>query len=148
MAVEQTNAAPIPLARGALMLLRLEGLAAAAITAVAYAHTGAGWWMFALLWLAPDLSMIAYLGDGRRAAQIYNAVHSYVLPATLGLSAFLLHADGLIPAALAWANHIGVDRMLGYGLKSSRSFAWTHLGPVGSARTALKRDRAPHAVAE
>lgn len=130
------------------MLLRLEGLAMTAVTALAYAHLGASWWIFALLWFAPDLSMLAYLGDSRRAAQIYNAVHSYVLPATLGLSAFLLRADGLIPVSLVWANHIGVDRALGYGLKSGRGFEWTHLGPAGASRAAFRRHRTPHAVAE
>ena len=44
------------------MLLRLEGLAVAAVSAVLYARTGASWWLFAALWLAPDLSMLGYLG--------------------------------------------------------------------------------------
>ena len=30
--------------------------------------------------------------------------------------------------------HIGLDRMLGYGLKSSEAFGITHLGPIGRAR--------------
>ena len=42
-------------------LLRLEGLAVAAVTAVLYARTGASWWLFAALWLMPDLSMLGYL---------------------------------------------------------------------------------------
>ncbi len=128
-------------------MLRLEGLAAATFSAIAYAHTGASWGMFALLWLAPDLSMLGYLGERRRAARIYNVVHTYVLPATLGLAAFLLRANALIPAALIWVNHIGVDRMLGYGLKSGLGFDWTHLGPIGAARAALKRGRS-QAIAE
>ncbi len=42
-------------------LLRLEGLVVAAISAVLYARTGASWWLFAALWLLPDLSMLGYL---------------------------------------------------------------------------------------
>ena len=41
---------------------------------------------------------------------------------------FLLHARGLVPFGLIWVNHIGVDRLLGYGLKYSNGFGWTHLG--------------------
>lgn len=120
----------------------------AAVTAVAYAQTGASWWLFAALWLAPDISLVGYLGKPCRAARIYNIVHAYVLPATLGLAAFLLHARGLLPIALIWANHIGVDRLMGYGLKFSDGFGWTHLGLIGAQKRAvLKQDPGPAAPA-
>jgi hypothetical protein len=113
------------------LLLRLEGLVAAAIAMALYAHLGASWWLFAALWLVPDLSMLGYLVSPCWGARSYNTVHSYVLPAVLGLSGYLLHADALLPIALIWANHIGVDRLLGYGLKYSNGFGWTHLGLLG-----------------
>lgn len=119
-----------------LLLLRLEGLAAALVTLAAYAHTGASWWLFAALWLLPDLSMLGYLAGPCWGARCYNAIHSYVAPAALGLSAYLLHAHALLPVALIWANHIGVDRLLGYGLKYADGFAWTHLGRIGRSRGA------------
>lgn len=115
----------------AVMLQRLEGVAIAAITAVLYAHTGASWWLFAAIWLVPDLSMLGYLGRPCRAARIYNAFHTYVLPGVLALMGLLLHAANVLPVALIWANHIGVDRALGYGLKLSDGFQYTHLGRIG-----------------
>ena len=108
-------------------LLRLEGLAVAALTFVLYARTGASWWMFAALWLVPDLSMLGYLAGPCWGARCYNTVHTYVVPASLGFSALLLHAHGLLPYALIWGNHIGVDRVLGFGLKYSTGFKNTHL---------------------
>ncbi len=114
-----------------VMILRLEGLAVAAVTAALYGRTGANWWLFAGLWLAPDLSMLGYVFGSCRGARIYNAVHAYVAPAALGLCALLLHTNGLLPFALIWANHIGVDRLLGYGLKYSDGFRWTHLNNPG-----------------
>ena len=114
-----------------LTLLRLEGLAVAAVSAVLYASTGASWWLFAALWLVPDLSMLGYLGGSCRGARVYNAAHTYVLPCALALSALLLHVAGLLPLALIWFNHIGVDRLMGYGLKYSDGFGWTHLGRLG-----------------
>jgi hypothetical protein len=149
MAMDSTGFQPPARSSSVLLLLRLEGLAVVVVSAVAYAHWGAGWLLFAVLWLAPDLSMLGYLGQPCRAARIYNAVHSYVLPITLGLSAYLLHARGLTPVALIWINHIGVDRMLGYGLKFRDSFGQTHLGRVGAAkREALTPDRNSRAHAE
>jgi uncharacterized protein DUF4260 len=120
-------------ARGSsiLFLLRLEGLAVAAITATLYAHTGASWWLFAALWLIPDLSMLGYLAGPCKGARVYNTFHTYVLPAVLALATLLLRSHTLMPIALIWANHIGVDRLLGYGMKYADGFGWTHLGRVG-----------------
>src|SRR5271165_557121 len=112
-------------------LLRLEGLAAAALSAALYARTGASWWLFAGLWLAPDLSMLGYLAGPRWGARVYNGIHAYVVPATLAFCALVLRTPLLLPFALIWMNHIGVDRLLGYGLKYSTGFGWTHLGKMG-----------------
>jgi len=112
-------------------LLRLEGLAAAAFAAALYARTGASWWLFAGLWLVPDLSMLGYLVNPGIGARIYNAIHSYVTPATLAVCALLLKSPSVMPFALIWVNHIGVDRLLGYGLKYPAGFGWTHLGKLG-----------------
>jgi hypothetical protein len=111
-----------------LMLLRAEGLAASALSAVLYAHTGASWWLFAALWLIPDLSMLGYLINPGIGARIYNAIHSYTTPATLALCGLLLQSPILVPIALIWANHIGIDRLLGFGLKYPSGFGFTHLG--------------------
>jgi len=114
-----------------LTLLRMEGLAVAAVSAVLYAHAGAHWWLFAVLWLAPDLSMLGYLAGSCWGARCYNAAHTYVVPAALALSAWLLNAHAVLPFGLIWASHIGIDRLMGYGLKYSDGFGWTHLGRLG-----------------
>jgi hypothetical protein len=116
------------------LILRLEGLAVAAVSAVLYAHTGASWWLFAALWLTPDLSMLGYLADVCMGARLYNAIHTYVAPAAMAVGALVLHQPVLIPFALIWVNHIGVDRLMGYGLKYPEGFGWTHLGRLGGKR--------------
>ena len=130
---EQTSSTPAR-ASSVIFLLRIEGLAVAAISAVLYARTGASWWLFAALWLAPDLSMLGYLAGPCRGARVYNAFHTYLLPAVLALCALLLRVQGALPIALIWANHIGVDRLLGFGLKYANGFSWTHLSRMGSSR--------------
>jgi hypothetical protein len=102
--------------------------------AVLYARTGASWWLFAALWLVPDLSMLGYLAGACRGARIYNAFHTYVAPGVLALCSLLPGAHGALPLALIWANHIGVDRLLGFGLKYSNGFGFTHLGRTGKQR--------------
>ncbi len=118
-----------------VLLQRLEGFAAAAVAAVFYARTGASWWLFAALWLVPDLSMLGYLRKPCTGARVYNACHNFFVPGVLALSAMLFNLQGLLlPIALIWINHIGVDRMLGYGLKYGDGFAYTHLGFLGKKR--------------
>lgn len=118
-----------------VFLLRLEGLAVAAVTAALYARTGASWWLFAALWLVPDLSMLGYLARPCRGARVYNAIHSYVAPGVLALFALVLGVRGALPFALIWANHIGVDRALGFGLKYADGFGYTHLGRLSKQKS-------------
>jgi hypothetical protein len=129
-----------PVAAPVRLFLRIEGLSAVVLTAVLYAHAGASWWLFAALWLVPDLSMLGYLAGPCWGARTYNAIHTYITPATLAVVALLLHQRGLLPFALIWANHIGMDRMLGYGLKYPAGFGWTHLSRLGRSSDATPQD--------
>lgn len=133
------SSTPVQLPGSIVLLLRLEGLAIATATGLLYARTGASWWLFAEVWLAPDLSMLGYLAGPCRGSRIYNAFHTYLLPITLGIAAVVLRANAVVPFALVWANHISVDRLLGYGLKYSAGFGWTHLGRSGRLMTAVER---------
>jgi len=101
----------------------------AAGSAFFYARSGASWWLFGLLWLTPDLSMLGYLAGPRWGARCYNALHTYLGPATLAAFALVSPHPVLLPVALIWFNHIGVDRLMGYGLKYPEAFQHTHLTP-------------------
>ena len=112
-------------------LLRLEGLVAFAAAVGVYVHAGFSWPVFALLFLAPDLSMLAYLGGPRAGAIGYNLAHTYALPLVLTLAGFAGGVSAAAAGGLIWIAHIGFDRMLGYGLKYSTGFGDTHLGHLG-----------------
>jgi hypothetical protein len=115
--------------------MRLEGLAVAVLSALLYGREQASWLLFAALWLAPDISMLGYLtGRPCWGARIYNAFHTYAVPGLLAMFALVLHKTTLTHVALIWINHIGVDRFLGFGLKYSEGFGFTHLGRVGGGR--------------
>jgi hypothetical protein len=115
-------------------ILRAEGGALALAAVVAYAHLGVGWWLFAVLALAPDLAMAGYLAGPRVGALAYNAVHATIGPIALGLVGALSGQQAALAVALVWLAHVGVDRMLGYGLKYPTAFADTHLGRIGRSR--------------
>ena len=121
---------------GVNILLRLEGLTLFAGMVMLYAAWDGSWLVFALLFFVPDLSFLAYLSDARFGAMIYNAAHSYMLPVTLLTLGFGLASPLTLSIALIWLAHIGIDRALGYGLKYSAGFGFTHLGRIGRQKGA------------
>ncbi|HVM09318.1 MAG TPA: DUF4260 family protein [Acidimicrobiales bacterium] len=52
-------------------------------------------------------------------------------PAVGGVAAVVAKSRSLAFVSLVWAFHIGVDRLLGYGLKLRERFTSTHLGEIG-----------------
>src|SRR5713101_5067985 len=123
---------------GVRTLLRLEGLTLFAGMTLLYAVWDASWWVYAILFLAPDLSFAAYLAGPKVGAIVYNAAHSYMAPVTLMVTGFALASPLILSIAMIWMAHIGIDRALGYGLKYSAGFGFTHLGRIGkdAAKTA------------
>jgi len=118
---------------GVRTLLRLEGLALFAAMVLLYSHRGGPWWLFVVLFLAPDLSFTAYLAGARIGALVYNAVHITIVPIALLADGFAFDAPLARSIAIIWLAHIGIDRAAGYGLKYDTGFAFTHLGRIGKA---------------
>jgi hypothetical protein len=111
-----------------LLILRLEGGALFLAALYAYWLTGGAWWLFLILFLAPDLAFAAYLLGPRAGALAYNAVHTTIGPLALAAAALVLAQPLALSIALIWLAHAGFDRLLGYGLKYPSAFADTHLG--------------------
>ena len=95
--------------------------------------TGYAWWIFALLILAPDLSMIGYLAGPHAGAIAYNVVHTLIAPLALAAMGLWFGLDWALQIAIILMAHIAIDRALGYGLKLSTGFKDTHLGRIGGA---------------
>jgi hypothetical protein len=108
-------------------LLRLEGGLVLLGSLAAYSLTEASWGLFAALLLAPDVFMVGYAAGPRVGAHLYNTGHTYAGPFLLGAAAY--GAGSLVVGSLAliWTAHIGMDRLLGYGLKQTSGFHDTHL---------------------
>jgi Domain of unknown function (DUF4260) len=111
-------------------LLRLEGLAIAVAGIFLFAELDASWWLFAALILAPDVAFLGYAAGPRVGAAAYNLTHNLVLPIVLGATGVVTESDPSTAVALVWLTHIGVDRLLGYGLKYPTAFNDTHIQPV------------------
>jgi hypothetical protein len=113
------------------VMLRLEGLCVLVTALVAYSKLGFDWGTFTLFFLAPDVSLVAYLAGANTGAVAYNLAHSYIGAIACLAAGLLLASPVALGAGIIWCAHIGFDRALGYGLKYSTGFRFTHLGRIG-----------------
>lgn len=119
-----TARALFPFTSSKLMSGIIAGGLAVATIAVGMRSDASGW-LAAAFAIAPDLTMLAGIGQpvqkgqmAPRAIPLYNAAHSLIGPVVLFAGALALGMNwSLIGAALAWAAHIMVDRTVGYGMR-------------------------------
>ncbi len=111
-------------------ILHAEGAAILGAALYFYHVSHYPWWLFALLFLVPDLFMLGYLKNAKWGSAAYNLVHTVTGPLLLLGVALVFALPQCIPYALIWPGHIGFDRMLGYGLKYPTFFKDTHLQHV------------------
>jgi hypothetical protein len=107
--------------------LQVEGLAVLATATAVYAAYSFSWWLYGILFLAPDLFMLGYLKNPRVGALSYNLGHTYTVPIVLIAAAAAFHSSHALAVGLIWCSHIGFDRLVGYGLKYDSGFKDTHL---------------------
>lgn len=121
---------------GVKRLLQLEALALLLAALAVYAKLGFSWKLFAIFFLAPDLSMLFYFGGPRIGSFAYNSAHATLGPIATLAAGYVLHQPLVLMAGLIWIAHVGFDRTLGYGLKYATAFGDTHLGRIGRAARA------------
>ncbi|WP_134684471.1 DUF4260 domain-containing protein [Brevibacillus migulae] len=109
------------------MLLHVEGFFVLVASLYFFWFLDFSWLLFLILFLAPDLSMIGYAVNNRTGAISYNLFHTYFLPLILLMIGHVSQAPMCTAISIIWFAHIGMDRMLGYGLKYATAFKDTHM---------------------
>ncbi|MGB6429309.1 MAG: DUF4260 domain-containing protein [Candidatus Acidiferrales bacterium] len=112
------------------LILRVEAAVVLVLSVALYRHAGGGWLRFALLFLVPDLSLAGYAFSVRFGTALYNTVHTYTGPLVLAGIAIFGARPVMLLYALIWTAHIGMDRLVGFGLKYPTRFQDTHLQHV------------------
>jgi hypothetical protein len=109
------------------------GAGALLVSSIAvFTSVDAGWWVFPVFAIGPDLAFLAGIGQKdplvhgqmpSRAVPAYNALHRVFGPIALGLLAALgVVPPALLVGALVWGFHIFLDRAIGYGLRTPDGF--------------------------
>jgi hypothetical protein len=112
------------------VLLRMEGLTVFIGAIALYASQGFSGLVFIALLLVPDVSMMGYKVNIGIGSWVYNAAHVYTVPALVIALGIVLQAPVAIQIGLIWFAHIGMDRVLGFGLKYPTEFKDTHMQRV------------------
>lgn len=112
------------------LLLHVEGAAVLALSLFFYGYSEFSWILFFILLLVPDVSMVGYLLNNKVGSILYNFFHTYTIPMAIITFGFIVSNQTVLAVGLIWSAHIGMDRMVGYGLKYPTEFKDTHLNRV------------------
>lgn len=112
------------------VLLHIEGAAVLLLSLYFYGYHEYSWLLFILLLFVPDLSMLGYLANNKVGAKVYNIFHTYSVVIIVIFIGIMLVQPTILAIGLIWSAHIGMDRMIGYGLKYPTEFKDTHLNRV------------------
>ena len=113
------------------LLLQLEEAGMLLLSVYLYQFLGYPAWLFAVLFLAPDIGMTGYLVNTRVGAFTYNFLHHKGVAILLYLAGFYFNQPVIQLAGIIIFAHSSFDRILGYGLKYNDGFKHTHLGMIG-----------------
>jgi hypothetical protein len=90
------------------------------------------WWVWILLFLAPDISMIGYAVNNKVGAFVYNLFHHQLGAVVVWAIGVLLHQPQMELVGLILLGHSSLDRAMGFGLKTVEGFKYTHLSVKGN----------------
>lgn len=108
------------------IFLRIEGIAFFVLSIVTYFYFSFSWVLFLVLFFVPDISILAHKLKLKHSLLYYNLTHNYFFPVVVLLLSYIANNNMIFQLSLIWISHIGFDRMLGFGLKTS-SFNKTHI---------------------
>ena len=95
------------------------------------------WWVYILLAIGPDISMLGYFLGNKTGADCYNFFHHKGVAIIAFATGVVLNShtgDIVSIAGIILFGHSSMDRMLGYGLKLNQGFKYTHLGMIGKKK--------------
>jgi len=93
---------------------------------------GFPWWVWILIFLLPDFSMLGYAFNNKTGALVYNLFHHQLTAVLVWFAGFLLQDEVLQLSGLVLLGHSSLDRVMGFGLKTKAGFKFTHLNTQGN----------------
>src|SRR2546421_3899120 len=86
-------------------LIKVEELALAALAVFLFRFLGYAWWWLAVLFLAPDVSMVGYLAGPRFGAFSYNLIHHKATAVTVYIVGYFAASHAMQLAGVVMLAH-------------------------------------------
>lgn len=112
------------------ILLHVEGFAILLLSLYCYTYFDFSWSWFFILLFTPDIPMLGYLINSKVGAVAYNLIHTYSLAIGIIIFGLLFTSPAVLAIGLILSSHIGIDRMINFGLKYPTDFKDTHLNRI------------------
>lgn len=112
-------------------IIKLEEAAMFAASIYFLSQFNVAWWIYLVLLVGPDISMLGYLGGNKTGAFFYNVFHHKGIAIVIYFIGVFMQSDVLLIFGILLFGHSSMDRMFGYGLKLNDGFKFTHLGMIG-----------------
>lgn len=110
--------------------LKLENLGLFILSIYLFVNLDYGWWSFLACLFLPDLSMIGYAFNPKIGAYLYNIAHHQLLAVIILILGYITNSGTVEFIGIILLAHSSMDRCLGYGLKYTKGFKYTHLGVI------------------
>jgi len=114
-------------------ILKLEEIGMFLLGVYLFNQLSYSWWWFLALILTPDIGMLGYMLGNKIGAYTYNFFHHKGIAVAIYSLGVYVQIPWLQLAGVILFSHACFDRALGYGLKYTKGFKFTHLGEVGKA---------------
>jgi Domain of unknown function (DUF4260) len=115
-------------------IIKLEELAMLLVSVFVLAHFDVAWWWYLLMFIGPDISMLGYFAGKTAGAFTYNFFHHKAVGLAVVMAGYAWNIHELLWTGIVIFGHSSFDRMMGYGLKYTEGFQFTHLGKVGKEK--------------
>jgi hypothetical protein len=114
-------------------ILKLEEAAMFILCVYALSLFHVSWWVYFLLFIAPDISFLGYAAGTKIGAICYNLFHHKGIAVAFFIAGFILKNEWMQIIAMILFGHASMDRMLGFGFKLNKGSRYTHLGVIGKS---------------
>lgn len=103
------------------LVIKLEELAYLLLSILLFTLLPFAWWVYPVLFFAPDVSLLFLFISKRLGAVVYNIIHHKALAVGLLLVGVLFDLSFLSLAGVILLGHASFDRMLGFGFINAQA---------------------------
>jgi hypothetical protein len=111
---------------------QLEEVAEFLLSIYLYSLLPFAWWVYPVLFVVPDLSLVAMVVGPRLGGLVYNLFHHKGIAIGALIVGFWLNWPPLALAGTLALGHASFDRLLGLGLRDGVTFTHAQFGLFGS----------------